>query len=197
MRRADGVALEAPTAIPAARARAEASGVVSLREPIGAEAVADAVEAFVDAWRNESLDALVLLLTTDAGPIEARSRGRGPLVDAWRQRLAGHAYGHLSGVEVLRRDRIGHWQAEDPEALEGPPGLRGPILEASPRIRGQGPQAPDLPSDLRAGEVYVRAPVEVTQLGGEKLFGSVLVFVLRREDGRLRIAAYGESDARR
>jgi hypothetical protein len=34
----------------------------------------------------------------------------------------------------------------------------------------------------------------VTHVAGEKLFSDVIVLVLRREDGKFRIAAYGEMD---
>ena len=48
---------------------------------------------------------------------------------------------------------------------------------------------------MRSGEVLVRAPLEVTRVAGERVFGDVLMMVLRRQDGSLRIAGYSEVDA--
>jgi hypothetical protein len=47
---------------------------------------------------------------------------------------------------------------------------------------------------MRPGEILVRAPIDRTHVAGERLFGDVFVLVLRREDGELRIAAYGEME---
>ena len=169
-RRPDAVVVEPPEAIPPPAARAEAGGVVTLREPLASDAIRDVVEALTDAWEKQSLEALVALLTSDAGFIEARGRGRGPLVESWRQRLHAHEYSRLAGVELVRLDRIERWTYDE--------------LGSS--------DAPARPADMRADELYVRVPIEVTHLGSEKLFEDVVVLLLRREEGRFRIAAYGE-----
>ena len=169
-RRPDAVVVEPPEAIPPPVSRAEAEGVVTLREPLAADAVRDVVQQLTDAWKKQSVEALVALLTNDAGPIGARGHGRGPLIEAWRQRLHAHEYSRLAGVEIVRLDRVERWTYDE----LGSPG------------------APVRPSDMRADEIYVRAPLEVTHLGSEKLFDDVFVLILRREEGRYRIAAYGE-----
>ena len=156
--------------MPAPAARAEARGVVALREPLASDAIHDVVEQLMDAWKKQSLEALVALLTSDAGPIEARGRGRGPLVEAWRQRLHAHEYGRLAGVEIARADRIERYAFDELGAAD----------------------APARPPDMRADEIYVRVPLEVTHVAGEKLFEDVIVLLLRREEGRYRIAGYGE-----
>jgi hypothetical protein len=172
-RKPDAVVVERPPAMPgSAASRADARGVVALREPLGGDAVRDLVFALVDAWQRESIEALASLLTNDAGPFEGRARGRGVLVESWRQRMRAHAYGRLAGSDLVRPERIEHWDADE--------------LGAS--------GAPARPPELRTGEVYVRVPLEVTRLAGEKLFGDVLVLALRREDGKYKIAAYGEVD---
>jgi hypothetical protein len=169
-RRPDAVVVEPPEAIPPPASRAEAQGVVTLREPLAADAVRDVVEQLMDAWKKQSLEALAALLTSDAGPLEARGHGRGPLVEAWRQRLRAHEYSRLAGVELVRLDAIERWTYDE--------------LGSS--------DAPARPGDMRADEIYVRVPFEVTHLGSEKLFEDILVLILRREEGRYRIAAYGE-----
>jgi hypothetical protein len=174
VRRPDAVVIEPLPAMPAASSKAEASGVVALREPPSADAVGELVRELVDAWQRESLEGLVALLTADAGPIESRARGRGPLVEAWRQRLRAHEYRRIAGLKLVRPDRIERWTWEE----LGAPGA-----------------AASRPPDLRPGELLVRVPLETTHLGGEKLFEDVIVLALRREEGRYRIAGYGEVGA--
>jgi hypothetical protein len=172
-RRPDGVLLDPEPASPPTVTRAEARGVVSLREPVAAAAIARFVLEFLDAWRRESLDELAALLSKDAGPVEARSRGRDAVVEGWRQRLKAHAheFARLDG-ELVRPERIEHWDWEEVGALGIPAG-----------------------ADVSPGEIFVRVPLEVTHAGTERLFGDLLVMVLRRDQGGLRIAAYGETDS--
>jgi hypothetical protein len=170
-RRPDAVVVEPPAAMPSAATKAEARGVVALREPLAGDAVREAVMQVIDAWQRASLEALVATLTSDAGPMEARSRGRGPLVETWRQRLRAHEYGRLAGLELARPERIERWAYDE----LGVPG------------------APARPPEMRPDEVYVRVPLETTHLGSEKLFEDALMLVLRREEGHYRVAAYGES----
>jgi hypothetical protein len=47
---------------------------------------------------------------------------------------------------------------------------------------------------MRPGELYVRVPLEVSRIAGENFFGHVIVMLVRREDGKNPIAAYGEID---
>ncbi len=143
-----------------------------LREAPPASAVVELLESFVDAWEHDSLDALLSLLTPDAGPLDGRARGRGVLLDTWRQRLRAHSYARLAGVELVRTDRIRRWNQSDLGASDDPP----------------------RPPDMAPEEVFVRAPLEVTRLGGERVFGDVLEMVLREQDGKLKIAAYREVD---
>ncbi len=172
-RRPDGVALEVRGAVPVAKASAEARGVVALVEPAPEGAVGELLREFVDAWRSESIEALAALLTADAGPLDARSRGRTALVESWRARLRAHPYAKLEGTEVLRADRVERW-------TEGELGAVG---------------SPARPPEMLSGELLVRAPLEVTRIGNEKVFGDVMEMLLRTEEGRLRIAAYLEVDA--
>jgi hypothetical protein len=168
----DGVVLDPPSAIPGATERAAAQGVVALRQPLGDDAVRDVVRAIAEAWQSESVDQLVALLTEDAGPIEARSRGRAPLVEGWRQRMHAHEYSHLAGVDLFRADRIERYYFDDLAARDAPP----------------------RPPDMRKDELFVRVPIEVTRYAGERLFGDAWTLLLRRDEGRYKIAAYGETD---
>jgi hypothetical protein len=170
-RRPDAVVVEPPAAMPPVVTRAEARGVVALRPSLSTEAVRDLVQSLVEAWQRGSLEGLAALLATDAGPIEARARGPGALQEAWRQRLRAREYKRLEGLELVRLDRIEHYAWAELG----------------------GPDAPPRPNDMRADEVYVRVPLEVTQVAGERYFDGVIVLMLRADEGRARIVAYGET----
>jgi hypothetical protein len=172
-REPDGVVLDAPPVLPAPRIRGSAQGVVSLREPSGQDAVVELVRAFVDGWQRASLDALLALTAPDAGLIDGPDHGHAALVESWRQRLRAHDYGRLAGAEVMLPERIERWEWDE--------------LGTPPR--------PTRPPTMRPGEILIRAPLEVTRIGGERVFGDVVVMVVRRQEGGLRIAGYGEVDA--
>jgi hypothetical protein len=169
----DGVVLDAPPVLPEPLSRSPAQGVVSLREPPGQDAIATLVQAFLDGWRRESLETLLGLATPDAGLIDGPDHGHAALVESWRQRLRAHDYGRLAGAEIVLPERIERWEWDE---LGTPP-------------------KPPRPSGMRSGEVLVRAPLEVTRVAGERVFGDVVMMVVRRQDGALRIAGYSEVDA--
>ena len=45
---------------------------------------------------------------------------------------------------------------------------------------------------MKPGDLYVRVPIVTPRIGSEQLFGDILVLLLRREDGRWKIA--GQAD---
>jgi hypothetical protein len=157
--------------MPSVATRAEARGVVALRQSLSGDAVRDVALELVGAWEHGSLEGLAALLATDAGPIEARARGPGALVESFRQRLRAHEYKKLEGMDLVRPERIEHYAW----------GELG------------GPDAPARPADMRPDELYVRVPLEVTQAAGEKFFDGVIVLLLRGEEGRAKIVGYGET----
>ncbi len=173
VRAPDGVVLDTPPVLPEPLARSAAQGVVSLREPPGQDAIAALVQAFLDGWRRESLETLLGLATADAGLIDGPDHGHAALIESWRQRLRAHDYGRLASAEIVLPERIERWEWDE--------------LGTPPR--------PPRPTGMRSGEVLVRAPLEVTRVAGERVFGDVLLMVLRRQDGSLRIAGYSEVDA--
>jgi hypothetical protein len=170
----DGVVVDPSPLSPPAVVRGSARGVVALREPAGDDAVVELIQAFLDGWQHESLDALLALAAPDAGLIDGSDHGHAALVESWRQRLRAHDYGRLDGADLVRPERIERWEWDELGT----------------------PQSPPRPVAMHPGEVLVRAPLEVTRVGGERVFGDVVVMILKRQNGRLRIAAYGENDAR-
>ena len=79
-------------------------------------------------------------------------------------------YQRLAGLEIAR---ISQLERHTYETL-GTPG-------ALPR-----------PAEMRPGDLYIRVPIATPRVGSDQLFGEVLVLLLRREDGRLKIA--GQAD---
>jgi hypothetical protein len=172
-RRPDGVMIEPPPALPAASLRADARGVVALREPMGGEAVREAVLAFFAAFVREDRAALEQMLTPDASPLDVPGRGaRSVLLVQWNQRMQAVEYGRLQGLEIVRPERIQRFEYDE--------------------LGGAG--EPARPVEMRPGDVFVRVPMEVSRVGPDRFFGETVLMVLRRSEGRFKIAAYGEVD---
>ena len=169
-RRPDGVALEPPPAMPPASDRAEARGVVALREPLADKDVEDVVLAYIRAFEREDDQALVQLVASDATSLGRQGSTRQQLIETWRTKMKSFEYQRLAGLEVAR---ISELERHTYETLGGP--------GAAPR-----------PPEMRPGDLYVRVPIATPRVGSEQLFGDTLVLLLRREDGRLKIA--GQAD---
>jgi hypothetical protein len=168
-RRPDGVVLDTPPALPPPSDRAVARGVVALREPLADKDVEDIVRAYVRAFEREDLDALIQLLAMDAGPL-GRTGTKAQLIDLWRTKIKNFEYQKLAGVEVARIAQI-EKHSYDTLATSG---------------------GPTRPTEMRQGDLYVRVPIATPRVGSDQLFGDILVLLLRREDGRLKIA--GQAD---
>ncbi len=171
-RRPDGVVLEPPPALPPAQERAAASAVLSLREPPFDQDVEEVVRAYLRAFEREDLDGLVQLLAQEATPI-GRGGGRTQLVDLWRARMKSFEYQKLAGAEVAK---LGQLERKTYDGFTTP-------------------AAGTRPPEMRPGDVLVRVPIATPRIAGEQLFGDVLVLLLRREDGKLRIAGQADESA--
>lgn len=169
-RRPDGVALEPAPALPRTRDQAEARGVVALREPLADKDVEDLVQAYVRAFAREDEPALIQLLTPDAAPLARASGTRQQLIESWRTKMRSFEYQRLAGMEIARVDEIERHTYETFDAPGDPP----------------------RPTTMKPGDLYLRVPIATPRLGSDQLFGDVLVLLLRRQDGRLRIA--GQAD---
>jgi hypothetical protein len=156
--------------MPAPSDRAEARGVVALREPLADKDVEEVVRAYIRAFEREDEPALVGLLAQEAVSIGRPGTSRQTLIEIWHTKLKSFEYQRLAGLEVARISLI---ERHTYETL-GAPG------------------SPPRPSEMRPGDIYIRVPIATPRVGSEQLFGDVLVLLLRREDGRLKIA--GQAD---
>ncbi|MDI3285197.1 hypothetical protein [Polyangium sp. 15x6] len=169
-RRPDGVAVDPASAPPRARDVANAgAGLVTLRTPLGTEAVLTTVNGFFRGIVSEDMEALEALFTRDAlsisttyGPSNAPSA---PLF--WTQRMRRLDYTKLAGEVVFREAELEVYRAED--ALTSSP---------HPAIRVEA---------LSAGDVVVRVPIATSRVGSDRLLGDEVVLWLRREGERYRI----------
>jgi len=168
-RRPDGVVIEPPPARPAAVDRAPATGMVALREPLADKDVEQVVRAYLGAFEREDLDALVQLLAQDAVPL-GRAGSKAQLIELWRTKMKNFEYQRLAGVEIARFAQIERFGYEALAASGGP----------------------QRPLEMRPGDLYVRVPIATPRVGTDPLFGDILVLLLRREDGHLRVA--GQAD---
>ncbi|MDB4945284.1 MAG: hypothetical protein JWP97_4818 [Labilithrix sp.] len=168
-RRPDGVVVEPAPALPAPVDRAASSGVVALREPLADRDVEEVVRSYVRAFEREDLDALVQMLAQDSGPL-GHAGSRQQLVDGWRTKMKSFEYQKLAGLEIARVTQM------EKLTYEGFGDTRGVAR----------------PGEMRPGDLYVRVPIANPRVGSDQLFGDVLVLLLRREDGRLKLA--GQAD---
>jgi len=171
-RHPDGVVLELPAALPLATDSAPARGVVALREPLADEALNDVVRDYLRAWIAENRAEIEQMLTLDCASLDAVRQSRSSLLETFKGRMNNLDYKRLAGVEIARLDRI---ERADYAGL----GLPG---------------APPRPPEMRRGDLLVRVPIATPRIGSEQLFPEVLVLLLRREEGRYRIAGIGEEN---
>jgi hypothetical protein len=170
-RRPDGIVIDLPHALPPAADRADARGVVSLREPLPKEALLAVVRAWVDGFMKEDLDALRALLASDATWLWSPAAGgpARPIVDLWAERLRNYDYGKLAGAEIFRADKI--------DLL---------TFEEAKEVR---------PGSMRSDDVLVTVPIQTSRVGTDALFPEKVTFLLRRDKGRYIIGGVFEDFA--
>jgi len=170
-RRPDGVAVDPTSSPPRARDVANVgAGLVTLRTPLGTEAVFAVVSRFFRAIVDEDQEALEVLFTRDALSLSTaygpnNSSPSAPLF--WTQRLRRLDYTKLSGEVVFREVEVEVFRAEDAQTSSPHPAIR---IEA-----------------LSAGDVVARVPITTSRIGSDRLLGDELVLWLRRDGDRYRI----------
>lgn len=169
-RKPDGVLLEPAPALPFAVERAEARGVVALRPGLSLGDVGAVVRQLMRAFEAESVEGVLALFTPDATDLYARG-GRAELSQGLRTRFARLEYQKMRGLEVAHFERV--------EVREW-----GDLLATGVRAR---------PVEMAPGDVLVRIPMTAPMSNGERLFDDILVLLLRRDNGHVKVAGFGET----
>jgi hypothetical protein len=170
-RHPDGVLIDPPFATPLPRERAEARGVVALKEPVPLDAIRDLVRVMLGAFAHEDTDALARLFTRDAVPLGLGRAAHLSLLDSWRVRFKRYDYAKMNGVDVVDIDHIERFDYDD--------------LTASGDLKR--------PLEMRDGDLLVRVPITIPRIDGDALFGDVMILLLRWDEGRWKIAGEQES----
>jgi hypothetical protein len=173
-RHPDGVMIDPPSAIPLPEERAGARGVVALREPVPAEEALRAVHDFVHGFVHVDREGIHQMLAEHATQLDAHGAGSGESLRAFFDlRLRSFDYTRLAATEVYRADQVERYAYDE--------------------LGGGG--ARPRPAEMREGDLLVRVPILTPRVGSDRAFGDVMVLLLRREDGRFKIAGYGEDNA--
>jgi hypothetical protein len=168
-RRPDGIVIDLPHALPPAADRADARGVVALREPLPKDAMVAVVRAYADGFLKEDLEALRALLSSDAAYITPSTTpgGGGNIVDQWQTRLRNYDYSHLAGAEIFRADKI--------------------------EIKTYEESRDSRPANMHQDDVFVIVPIQTSHVGTDAFFPERVSMVLRREKGHYVIVGLDES----
>lgn len=171
-RKPDGVLLEPAPAVPAAVERGEARGVIALKPGLSTDEIRGVVRQLMRAFENEQVEAVRMMLTSDATDLVSHG-SRDQIISGIASRFSKHRgnYQKLRGLEVAHVDRAEVREYDD-------------LLTTGARPR---------PPDMAPGDVLVRVPMTAPMSNGERLFDDVLVLMLRRDKGQLKIAGYGET----
>lgn len=169
-RRADGVAVDPASSASLAQrnGRTGEVGAVPLSPPAPVALAVRAVVAFFDALPHEDLATLNTVLSERAGWVNpAVSRNAAPALGVFVDRFRRLDYEKLEGVALVREAEL------EVTAYD----------EFDPPLPGRPPRPPE----MRPGDVLVRARVVTPRIGGDRLLGDELAFVLRPDHGRHRI----------
>jgi hypothetical protein len=176
-RKPDGVLVEPAPAIPNAEEHGSTqSGVVALRQPIGAEQIGELVLKYVGAFAADDVNAFSELFENDAVLFgdNGRSAPRVTIIQNFQQREQQHRAEFARVHDVARLDRMVQWTSDD----------LGPHTD------------PPRPAEMRAGDVYARVPLQSPlSQAGDPLYRNTLVLLVRRSaDHTLKIAGVAETD---
>jgi hypothetical protein len=166
-RRPDGVVVEPSPELPVPiETRHSDAALVALRPPLPDKAALRVIATFFRAVVEEDIDAVAEVLTADAS-VPSKSGGSQPLIDLWRARMRQLRYQPLAGELLYQEADLEFYRYSELElALPG---------------------RPQRPAAMVSSDLLVRAPMRVVQAGSDHLFGTDLLFLLRRERDRFRI----------
>ncbi len=146
--------------------------VVTLRPPVPEQEMLHLVRRFCRAVTEEDLEQVTELALPEAVVVSRMRGGVGSLVEQWRTRFRSLNYDALRGQPLYRASEIETYAYDD---WEGAPVGR-----------------PSRPTEMVPGDRFVQVPMAIVRVGGERVFGDELGFVLRPSGGTYRIRAIVE-----
>lgn len=166
-RRAPGVSIDPVSELPPSQPRGDtATGVVMLRAPADAAQGREAVKRFFRAVSTESIEDLEAELHERA-QILFGSGARLPVGVFWRQRFSKLDYASLAGSTLYRDRELETYRGADLSELSPPP--RFPIA---------------VPRDA----ILIKVKLAMTRTGRTRMFGDVMLFLLRPEADGYKIS---------
>jgi hypothetical protein len=172
-RHPDGVSVDPAAELPASSdAEKTLEPVVVLRPPVPEKAVEAVISDFFRSIAANDMDKLADLLTSDAGAT-ARWKGAAPgLLDFWRTRTRRLSYKKISPDLVYDPAQVEIYRYDDLATAK--------------------PGRPLRPHVMIRSDLLARVPIATVRVGHERLFGDEILFVLRRDQGALRIREAAE-----
>lgn len=170
-----GVPVDPVSSVPPPADRANAvDSVVTLRAPVGTEAVMALVRRVFEAFHAR--DTAGLEIDADESIVDIRSenemaRARWQFLSELKLRMKGTTAFEQLDVELMYRPQDVEIFARDELGLPG---------------------RPSRPASMGSDDLLVRIPIATPRLGADILFGDEIRLLLRRDGARYRIRGYGE-----
>jgi len=170
-----GISVDPISSVPSAADRATATeSVVTLRAPVGTEAVMALVRRVFEAFHAR--DARALEVDLDDNIIDVRAENQ-----------VQKAKWQFVSEMVTRMKSTTAFEQLDVDAM-----YRPQDVEIYAYSELSLPGRPSRPIAMGTDDVLVRIPVATPRLGADILFGDEIRLLLRRDGARYRIRGYGE-----
>lgn len=170
-----GVPVDPVSSVPKSGDRAVAGdGVVTLRAPVGTEAVMALVRRLFEAFHARETSGIDLDL--DDTIVDVRAEGevikqKWQFLNELRLRMKGTTAFEQLDIDLMYRAQDVEIFARDELGLPG---------------------RPSRPTSMGSDDLLVRIPIATPRLGADILFGDEIRLLLRRDGARYRIRGYGE-----
>lgn len=171
----NGIAVDPISSVPSAADKATATdSVVTLRAPVGTEAVMALVRRVFEAFHAR--DARALDVDLDDSVVDVRADNQ-PIKQKWQ----------FLNEMTSRMKVTTAFEQLDVEAM-----YRPADVEIYAYAELGLPGRPSRPTVMTNDDVLVRIPIATPRLGADVLFGDEIRLLLRRDGARYRIRGYGE-----
>ncbi len=170
-----GISVDPISSVPGAADRATvAESVVTLRAPVGTEAVMALVRRVFEAFHAR--DARSLEIDLDESILDVKAEGQ---VQKAKWQFVNELSARMKSTSAFEQlDVDAMYRSQDVEIYAyGELGLPG---------------RPSRPTAMGMDDVLVRIPIATPRLGADILFGDEIRLLLRRDGARYRIRGYGE-----